>query len=262
MPPVSRRFFRRLRSVVLRTDAAYRLYLRLKFGAGRLTEIPDAPLPNGTLQSAAEWKAATEQARRLGVPRHRSDEKNWDHLGAVNAILGRTSTEARVLDAGAEYYSNVLPALFVYGYRNLIGINLSFTSAARRGPIRYQHGDITQTDFPDAWFDAATCMSVIEHGVPLEGYFREMHRILKPGGLLITSTDYFPTPIDTRGKTAHGAAIKVFTRAEIEDMLRLATECGFELTGEVGLDCTEKAVRWTQVDLEFTFVVFTLRKKA
>jgi len=169
VPPASRRFFRRLKSAVLRTDAAYRLYLRLKFGAGRLTEIPEASLPNGTLQSAAEWKDATKQAKRLGVPRHRSDEKNWDHLEAVNAILSRTSTEARVLDAGAEYYSNVLPALFVYGYRNLIGINLSFTSPARRGPIQYLHGDITQTDFPDAWFDAATCMSVIEHGVPLEG---------------------------------------------------------------------------------------------
>jgi SAM-dependent methyltransferase len=234
----------------------------LKFGAARLTAIPEAPLPNGTLQSAEEWKATTEEARRLGVPRHRSDEKDWDHLAAVNAILGRTTPEARVLDAGAEFYSNVLPALFVYGYRNLIGINLSFTSPARRGPIRYEHGDITQTDFPDAWFDAATCMSVIEHGVPLEGYFREMHRILKPGGLLITSTDYFPTPIETGGKTAHGAAIKIFTRAEIEDMLRLAERCGFELTGDVGLECRERAVRWAQVDLEFTFVVFTLRNKA
>ena len=261
MPSARRRFLRRLKSAVLQPDFAYRAYLRMKFGAGRLTGIPEGPLPNGTLQTEEEWQATGEQARRLRVPRHRSPEKNWDHLAAVFAILNRTTASARVLDAGAEFYSNVLPALFVYGYRDLIGINLSFTREARRGPIRYRHGDITRTDFPDGYFDAATCMSVIEHGVPLEGYLREMHRILKPGGLLITSTDYFATPIDTRGQTAHGAPIKIFTRAEIEELLRLAESIGFEQTGPVHLDCAEKAVRWAQAGLAFTFVVFTLRKK-
>lgn len=261
VPSASRNFFRRLKSAALRTSFAYRLYLKLKFGSGHPPQPRAAPLPNGTLQTTAEWKAALAQGRRLHVPLHRSDEKNWDHLAAAFAILARTTPSARVLDAGAEYYSNVLPALFVYGYRNLFALNLSFTSPARRGPIRYLPGDITQTAFPSAHFDAATCMSVIEHGVPLEGYFREMHRILKPGGLLITSTDYYPTPIDTRGQLAHGAAIKIFTRKEIQNMLKLATQCGFELTGEVNLDCTEKPIHWPQFNLDYTFLIFTLRNK-
>jgi hypothetical protein len=88
-----------------------------------------------------------------------------------------------------------------------------------------------------------------------------MHRILKPGGLLITSTDYYPTPIDTRGQLAHGAAIKIFTRKEIQNMLKLATQCGFELTGEVNLDCTEKPIHWPQFNLDYTFLIFTLRNK-
>jgi len=243
-------------------DWAYRLYLLLKFGASRVSDIPLSPLPNGTLQNEAEWKDALALGKRLKVPLHRSPEKNWDHLAAVFAILGNTTPAARILDAGAELYSNVLPALFAYGYRDLVGINLGFTDPARRGPIRYLHGDITKSDFPDGHFDAVTCMSVIEHGVPLEGYFREMYRILKPGGLLITSTDYFPTAIDTHGQSAHGAPIKVFTRSEMEDMLRLATEIGFELTGPVGLDCTQKPAHWANFDLDYTFVIFTLRKPA
>ena len=213
------------------------------------------------MRSTAEWKQALEQGRRLRVPLHRSDEKNWDHLAAVFAILAETTPSAHVLDGGAELYSNLLPALFVCGYRELIGINLDFKAAARRGPIRYEHGDITQTKFAECSFDAACCMSVIEHGVPLEGYFREMHRILKPGGLLITSADYYPTPIDTSGLCAHGAPVKIFTRAEIEAALRLAEETGFELTGDVNLDCDEKPVRWDQYNLDYTFVIFTLRKR-
>jgi SAM-dependent methyltransferase len=259
--PWSRRFFRQIKSAALRPEAAYRLYLKLKFGTGRPVAKPGLPLPNGVLKSRAEWERMLGEARAARLPLHRGDEKNWDHLAAVFAILGSTATSARVLDAGAEFYSNVLPALFAYGYRNLYGINLSFTGEARRGPIRYLHGDITQTSFADGYFDAVSCMSVIEHGVPLEGYLREMYRVLKPGGLLITSTDYYPTAIDTRGKMAHGAAIKVFTRAEIQGILRLAEEIGFESTGEVDLECSERPVRWEQFGLEYSFVIFTLRKR-
>ena len=157
-------------------------------------------------------------------------------------------------------YSNVLPALFLYGYSDLHGINLSFTAPTRRGPIRYIPGDLTKTPYYDAFFDAITCMSVIEHGVPLEAYFREMFRLLKPGGLLITSTDYFPTPVDTREQSVHGAPIKIFSRPEIESALQLAESIGFEQTGELNLDCTEKPIRWDQFGLEYTFVLFTMRK--
>lgn len=246
----------------MQPEAAYRLYLRLKFGTGHPASKPKLPLPNGTLKSRAEWQQAFEEAKAARLPLHRGEEKNWDHLAAVSAILGETTPSARVLDAGAEFYGNVLPALFAYGYRNLYGINLSFTEEARRGPIRYQPGDITQTAFADSYFDAVACMSVIEHGVPLEGYFREMFRVLKPGGLLITSTDYYPTAIDTTGKTAHGAAIKVSNKSEIQEMLRLAQEIGFESTGEVDIECSERPVRWEQFDLDYSFVIFTLRKPA
>lgn len=261
-PPLSRRFFRKIKSGALQPGAAYRLYLKLKFGTGRPAAISKRPLPNGALKSREEWLKVFEEAKEARLPLHRGDEKNWDHLGAVFAILGSTTTSARVLDAGAEFYSNVLPALYAYGYRNLYGINLSFTGEARRGSIRYLPGDITRTTFADGYFDAVSCMSVIEHGVPLEGYFREMYRVLKPGGLLITSTDYYPTPVDTQGKMAHGAAIKIFTKAEIEEILRLAEKIGFERTGEVDLECNERPVRWEQFGLEYTFVIFTLRKRA
>lgn len=258
----SRRFFRRIKSLALRPEAAYRLYLKFKFGAGRLTESPGPHIENATLKNRAEWQEAFENARRLHVPLHRGDEKNWDHLAAVSMILAHTPTSARILDAGAEYYSNVLPALFLYGYRDLYGVNLSFTDLIRRGPIRYLPGDITRTQFPDDYFDAVTCLSVIEHGVPLKDYFAEMHRVLKRGGLLITSTDYYPTPVDTLGQIAHGCPIKIFSKPEIQAALLLARDIGFEPTGEIDLECEEKPIRWDPFMLEYSFVLFTLRKKA
>ncbi len=260
--PASRRLFRRINSSVLRWDPLYKIYLKLKFGAGRLTGNPGPHIANGTLKSRAEWQKVYENARRLQVPLHRGAEKNWDHLAAVSTILAGTSTSACILDAGGEFYSNVLPALFLYGYRHLYGINLSFNDPARRGPIRYLPGDITRAPFPDSFFDAITCLSVIEHGVPLESYVREMHRLLKPGGLLITSTDYYPTPIDTGGVSAHGAPVRIFSKPEILSLLSLAANIGLKPTGDLDLECTEKPVRWDAYGLEYTFVIFTLQKES
>jgi len=258
--PVHRRFLRRIKSIALTPEPLYRLSLKLRFGAGSLTEAPGPNIANGTLKNRKEWEAAFADAKQRHVPLHRGPEKNWDHLAAVSTILSQTLPGARILDAGSEIYSNVLPALFLYGYRDLHGINLSFTSPARRGPIRYIPGDLTRAPYPDGSFDAVTCMSVIEHGVPLELYFREMWRLLKPGGLLITSTDYYPKPIDTRGKSVHGAPIKIFSRPEIEAMLELAKSVGFQHTGPLDLECWEKPIHWPQFGLDYTFVLFTLRK--
>lgn len=258
--PSSRRFFRRIKGFLLRPDIAYRVYLKTKFGAGKLSGIPGPDISNGTLKTRAEWEAASINAKKLQVPLHRGAEKNWDHLAAVSTILQNTDRSACILDAGAEIYSNVLPALFLYGYRELYGINLDFTDATRRGAIRYMPGDLTRTPFANGFFDAITCLSVIEHGVPLRNYFEEMYRLLKPNGLLITSTDYYPTPIDTRGQSAHGTPIRIFTKPEIEDALKLAKSVGFVQTGSVDLECEEKPIRWEQYGLDYSFVIFTLRK--
>jgi len=47
--------------------------------------------------------------------------------------------------------------------------------------------DIRNSGFPDAFFDAAFCLDVLEHFENLENPAREIKRILKPDGLLIVS---------------------------------------------------------------------------
>jgi SAM-dependent methyltransferase len=253
---------KRLKALLLRPEISYRAYLKHKFGASSLSERPPQEIRvlNGTLKNRAAWEQALEAVKRLHLPQHRDGPKHWDHLAAISAILENTSSTANILDAGAELYSNVLPSLFLYGYRNLYGINLDFRFPMRRGPIRYLPGDLTRTPFADSFFDAATCLSVIEHGVPLEEYFREMHRVLRPNGLLITSTDYYPTPIDTGGQSAYGVPIKVFSKPEIEGALELARNVGLEPTGVIDLDCVEKPITWDDYGLHYTFVLFNLRK--
>jgi hypothetical protein len=78
--------------------------------------------------------------------------------------------------------------------------------------------------------------------------------------LLIVSTDYWKTPVDTTGKLAFGQPIHVFTGAEMNSAVQVAREFGLELTSPLDLDCAQRAVRWDDYGLQYTFIVLTLRR--
>jgi SAM-dependent methyltransferase len=101
---------------------------------------------------------------------------------------------------------------------------------------------------------------VIEHGVELKAYFREMNRIIRPGGILIISTDYYDAPIDTSGRIAYGTPIHVFTKEEIAQTLDLARSSGFTLISPLDLTAGEKVVHWKEHDLHYSFVIFSLQR--
>ena len=200
---------------VLRPKTGYRLFLKRKYGVVKPLAYPKISWENKVLRTQEEWVTVSEQVAKLQLPSCSDKSKNWDTLAALNCILKRTGQDAHILDAGAELYSMLLPWLFLYGYKNLTGINLLFNIPVKRGVIRYKHGNIIKTNFKDAFFDAVSCLSVIEHGVNLKLYFNEMFRILKPGGVLVTSTDYYEFPIDTGNRQAYGAPVHIFCKEEI-----------------------------------------------
>lgn len=248
-----------IREAVLSTNAGYGAYMTMKWGAsGR--DVPRADWMNSALRDRAQVDASIAEVKRLRLPPCPDETKNWDSLAAVREVLLRTSRSARVLDAGAEMYSRFLPWLYLHGYRNLCGNNLVFRQIRRRGPIMYEPGDVTAMRFPAGSFDVVACLSVIEHGVDLAAYFREMSRVLKPGGMLVTSTDYFETPIDTRGQQAYGVPIHVFDKAEILEAVAEAARHGLRMTGPLDLSCGERVVRWDPFALDYTFVVFAMVK--
>lgn len=53
--------------------------------------------------------------------------------------------------------------------------------------------DITQSSFPDAYFDTVVVVEVLEHVADPRRAAAEIHRLLKPGGSLVLSTPFiFP----------------------------------------------------------------------
>jgi hypothetical protein len=251
-----------LKNSLRRTLEGYSLYYRLalkKKGASFLPSKVFETYMNTTLKSKREWQEALHKVKNAGLHPHSDGPKNWDSLSALSFILRHTKKSSNILDAGGEVYSPLVEWLFLYSYKTLHVINLSFNQNFSRGPIKYIRGDCTQTPYPSGYFDVITSLSVIEHGVESESFLRESHRILRRGGFLIVSTDYWSSPINTF-KEAYGAKVKIFTPEEIHELIRKAKGIGFMPTGEIDYSTGEKAVRWKRLGLDFTFIIFALVK--
>jgi SAM-dependent methyltransferase len=62
--------------------------------------------------------------------------------------------------------------------------------------VTYATEDLRETSFPDASFDAISCISVLEH-IPApddQRVIRELMRILRPRGILVMTLDFTPSP--------------------------------------------------------------------
>jgi SAM-dependent methyltransferase len=246
--------------VLLQSNLLYKSYLLKSFPPKFDAQSFQFYSGSRVLKDNEEIESASKIIEELGLPSRSDPSKNWDTLIALNDILQTTDRDSTILDAGAEKYSAILPWLYLYGYKNLIGNNLVFKKSVNRGPIRYEFGDITNTNYSDNYFDAITCLSVIEHGVDASNYFKEMYRILKPGKLLITSTDYFEPKIEVGNKTAYGGSILIHSKDEIQTLLEIAKNVGFILTTDIQFECDRKPVKWQRYNLAYTYIVFTLKK--
>jgi SAM-dependent methyltransferase len=229
---------------------------------GRTRPLPKPAPATDVLKTTAEYQSSVRECRELGLPLHHERSKNWDALGAVGTVLHTLGTDIRVLDAGAARYSSVLPWLRLYGVRELFGNNLEFTRVIRHGGVQFEPGDVTSTRYEAGWFDAVTCMSVIEHGVPLEAFLAESARIIRPGGLLVVSTDYDQEPPDTTGKFAYGVQVKIFGPDDIRAFVVAAKKVGLELEGELVLLHPERPVHWQRTGLDYTFIRLTFTRVA
>lgn len=228
---------------------------------GRPRPLPDPVPPTDVLSRSADWQAAVAQCRRLRLPLHHDRPKNWDALGAVATVLTACGPQARVLDAGSARYSSVLPWLRLYGLSDLVGNNLEFGRDVRRDGVLFRYGDITATDFPAGRFDAITCMSVIEHGVPVDAFLAESARLLRPGGVLVVSTDYDADPPDTSGVVMYGQPVHIFSPDEVRELVARAASHGLDLLGDLTLDHAERPVHWTRTGLDYTFIRLSFRRR-
>ena len=120
--------------------------------------------------------------------------------------------------------------------------------------------NLEKTSYADNTFDYITSLSVIEHGVNIKEYFKEMSRLLKKGGYLLTSTDYWPEKVSKPGAIhSNENRDDIFCRTEIENMIETAAKYQLKLMEPIDYNYEKKLVSWK--GLEYTFIFFGMRKE-
>jgi SAM-dependent methyltransferase len=237
---------------------------------------------NSVLKTSSEVTLAKKRLKQMNLFSHHGSEKSWDTCKMIE-IINIADRNCFILDVGCNG-SPILPMLKRLGFRNLYGCdfllkpkyNATFMKIVCRFykreylPIVEMYHDhafnlsiqnLEKTSYPDHIFEYITSLSVIEHGVNISEYFREMARILKKGGYLLTSTDYWPEKIaNTKTIISNNNPDKVFSKAEIDSLIEIADKYGLRLIEPIDYTYRDKVVNWKKTGLEYTFIFFGMRK--
>lgn len=172
---------------------------------------------------------------------HRAPDPDWDYyptyiakLERVRAWLGALPPGTRVLDAGCgegvlvEEFADRLP---------IEGVDQNYSSA------RVRHGSVLDLPYPDAAFDRALCLDVLEHlrydEQPVG--LAELFRVLRPGGELLVSVPNLAHLQSRMHFLLQGRLIR--TASELKhpgdrpaaEYLHLARAAGFTLVARRGI---------------------------
>lgn len=214
------------------------------------------------LKTWAQVEDSLECVLNLGLPAHKGREKNWDFLAAFSAIIQSSQPQDVIVDLGSGKSSVILEWLHLYGYTRLYGCDL-IVEPHRDGHIEYTQQDLEKTTYPDDFADVVTCLSVIEHGVNPAKMLAESSRLLKPGGLLLISTDYWCQPRDLTGVRDELGQVYIFSPQTIQtQLLADAAQYNLEVVGTPDFECGEPVVNRPHVpELHRQYTFYFLKYK-
>jgi len=226
---------------------------------------------NSVLKNSSEVNYAIDHLHSLGLFAHPDKVKSWDTYKMIK-IINDGARSSFILDVGCNGCP-ILSILRRLGFKNLYGCDLFLKNRPSNTPIIDKYEDksfnisiqnLEKTNFQDKMFDYITSLSVIEHGVNIQNYFKEMNRIMKRGGILLTSTDYWPDKIPNVVKTKHNPTNNpdnIFSKEEIENVVLKAAELnGLVLTEPLDYSSEDKVVHYDGTGLDYTFIFFVLIK--
>jgi 2-polyprenyl-3-methyl-5-hydroxy-6-metoxy-1,4-benzoquinol methylase len=164
------------------------------------------------------------------------EQKYRPRIDFLMSFFGSRFQEIKLLDVGIGY-GMFLQALEREGIRTLFGMDpfeRSIEIARRNTAAELMRGDITDDMWPvrEGFFDAVTCMDVVEHLERPEMFFQKVKRYLCGGGVVIVTTPNMEIPYMMRRIPLIGFKDSNPTHINVRRpsyWKRLAVENGFEI---------------------------------
>jgi len=183
-------------------------------------------------------------------------KREWEFfVSFYNADLKDTDV---VLDTGAY---NTYFCVFLKDYVKKIYSTDSFYWAEREQwmaevnkvdseKLIAQEGDLMELPFGDNTFDKVFCISTIEHVKDDLRGMKEIRRVLKPGGLLLLTTE-INRRLNKPYSETDGSCYRVYSYEQIMDLIK---KSGFKLAGK------NRLIETMDRSGEFCQALFVLRK--
>ena len=152
---------------------------------------------------------------RMEVRRQVINKYMTENVPAGSSVLDAGCGLGEVLDG--------LPGCYTLHGLDYGAPNVEFTQRRLKDRAQVVQGSICDMPFPDHSMDACISLEVLEHVPDDRQGLKELHRVLKPGGLLMMSVPYayyWPAYKELMGHLRH------YTRAVVEEMLG---DAGFEV---------------------------------
>lgn len=237
------------------------------------------------LKTWKEVEDAVIQLKSANLPEHPDKIKSWDTSRMINFIKSNGERDSKILDVGCNG-SPMLPFLKSLGFKNLYGCDLNlkcrkpitllkiadFLHYKKLKPIidmfenkdefyNLQVQNLLKTNYENDFFNFITCLSVLEHGINVDKFFKEMNRILKPQGFLLISTDYWKDKISVDSNVYETEENDIiFSKEEMIKVVETAQKHSFQLTEPIDYECKDKVAYWKKIDQHFTFICVCLKK--
>lgn len=184
-------------------------------------------------------RANVEFHKRLAPQYERQpffQESNQRRVRAILKDLSQRTDANRLLDVGCG--TGLVLDLAHDLFQELDGIDITkemLEKVTTRTNVRVQLANATAIPFPDKTFDAVTAYSVLHHIEDLDRIFKEIRRVLKPGGFLYAdespSQDYLKALVSLEPSATTGDAVLRERERITSDVKKYETKYG--IPGEV-----------------------------
>jgi SAM-dependent methyltransferase len=206
--------------------------IKRKRAPNRPMELADLDLPNfRRVQSAMEALLRSSEGFYL----HPS--KRWEYPWALERAP--LAVGSRVLDVGCG--ASIFPLFLANSGHRVVACDLQVPARPAGCPnLSYLRGDLTALPLASGTFDAVFCISVIEHLQPerIATALAELRRVLRPGGLLLLTTDFYRQAGAELWYEGPGPPFRVNWQVFDEQHLRqrILSFPGFKAVGDIDLN--------------------------
>lgn len=215
---------------------------------------------NEFLKTKKQITEATKWLNDYNYTVHPISCKDWELKLFTEALK-----DYDLLDMGADG-SFILHNAIKKGIKGRkVGIDLSEVTGDNKAEgVEYFKGDLMHTPFDDNSFDTIISASTIEHEVDLSIFATEVGRLLRKGGKLIVSFDYWPYKVDSSHIKLYGLTWNIL---DIHDVLSLVESCktnGLTLTSEIDWTVQDKVINpqyCSPGNVEYSFGILEFIKK-